>query len=48
MEDDDLQSAIDRALRRASLPASDEARAGIELRPADPPAPTSPPVDDGD
>jgi hypothetical protein len=46
--DDDLQSVIDRALRRASLPASSEAQAGIELHAADPPAPTPVPFDDGD
>jgi hypothetical protein len=45
---DDLQAAIDRALRRASLPASGEAQAGIELYPSDPPAPVDMPFDDGD
>jgi hypothetical protein len=45
---DDLQAAIDRALRRASLPASSEAQAGVELHPSDPPAPVDLPFDDGD
>ena len=46
--DDDLQSVIDRALRRSSLPTSDEALAGVPLQPADPPPPLEPLLDDGD
>ena len=47
-DEESLQSVIDRALRRASLPASDEAMAGIELQPPEPPPPLDLPFDDGD
>jgi hypothetical protein len=47
-EDDSLEAVIDRALRRASLPASDEAQAGVPLHATEPPPPTDLPFDDGD
>ncbi|MFC0680080.1 hypothetical protein ACFFGH_19775 [Lysobacter korlensis] len=47
-DDEDLDAVIDRALRRASLPASDEARAGVPLHASEPPPPAGLPFDDGD
>jgi hypothetical protein len=47
-DDDSLEAAIDRALRRASLPASDEAVAGVPLHPSEPPPAIDLPFDDGD
>ncbi len=46
--DDDLEAVIDRALRRASLPASDDAQAGVPLHPSEAPPPADVPFDDGD
>lgn len=48
-EDDDLEAVIDRALRRASLPASEDAHAGVPLHQGDAPAPVDVfHIDDGD
>ena len=40
-EKSDAQTAIDEALRRASLPADGDAEAGVILMPADNPAPAA-------
>jgi hypothetical protein len=47
-DDDSLEAVIDRALRRASLPASDEAQVGVPMHPSEPPPSPGVPLDDGD